>query len=93
MRDLKKVLAIEGNKKKYLNTLIKEGLYSGAQLAIIAGTLHIRTLFIFRGNRLEIPVQYHSFKGIQEHLVLVDSSVATHYFIKVARTTMSLGWR
>jgi hypothetical protein len=63
MRDLREILAIEGNKERYLDALIKEGLYSGIQLAIMAGTLHIRTLFIFKGNRLEIPVQYHSFKG------------------------------
>ena len=29
MRDLKEILAIEGNKEKYLDALIKEGLYSG----------------------------------------------------------------
>jgi hypothetical protein len=39
----------------------------------MAGTLHIRTFFIFKGNQLGIPVKFHSFKGTQEHLALVDS--------------------
>jgi hypothetical protein len=79
MRDLKEILTIEGNREKYLDALIKEGFYSGTQLAVIAGTLHIRTLFIFKGNRLEIPVKYQSFKDTQEHLALVDSGAMENF--------------
>jgi hypothetical protein len=91
MRDLKEILATEGNKEKYLDALIKEGIYSGAQLAIMAGTLHIRTLFIFRGNKLEIPVWYHSFKGTQEHLALVDSGAMENFMDQTTIKRLQLG--
>jgi len=79
MKDLKEVLTTKGNREKYLDTLIKEGLYSGQQLAILAGTLYIWTLFIFRGNRLEIPVKFHLFKGTKEQLALVDSGAMENF--------------
>ena len=41
MRNLKEILTIAGNKENYFDALIKEGLYSGTQLAILAETLHI----------------------------------------------------
>jgi hypothetical protein len=66
MEDLKDFLKVEENWEKYLDTLVKEGLYSGPQLAILARTLHIRTFFIFQGNQLEIPVKFHLFKGTKE---------------------------
>ena len=78
-RDLKNILATEGNKEKYLDALIKEGLYSGTQLAVMAGALHIRTFLIFKGNRLDIPIKYHSFKGTQEHPALVDSGAMENF--------------
>jgi hypothetical protein len=50
MKDLKDFLKAEGNREKYLDTLIENGLYSRTQLAILAGTLYIKMLFIFKGN-------------------------------------------
>jgi hypothetical protein len=38
MKDLKDFLKAEGNREKYLDTLIENGLYSRIQLAILAGT-------------------------------------------------------
>jgi hypothetical protein len=79
MKDLKEFLKVEENREKCLNTLVKEGLYSGPQLAILAGTLHIRTFFIFKGNQLEIPIKFHLFKGIKEQLALVDSRAIENF--------------
>jgi hypothetical protein len=60
-------------------------------LAILAGTLHIRELFIFRGNRLDIPIQYHSFKGTQEHLALVDSGAMENFMDPATVKKLKLG--
>jgi hypothetical protein len=57
----------------------------------MAGTLHIRTLFIFRGNRLEIPVLYHSFKGMQEYLALVDSGAMENFMDHTTVKKLRLG--
>ena len=79
MRDLENFLKIEGNQEQYFITLAKEGLYSGPQLAILARTLHLQTMFIFQENRLEIPVQFHSFKGTKEQWALVDSGAMENF--------------
>jgi len=91
IKDLKEILKVEGNQEKYLDALIEKGFYSGTQLAIMAGTLHIRTLFIFRGNRLEIPILYHSFKGTQEHLALVDSGAMENFMDQTTIKKLKLG--
>jgi hypothetical protein len=91
IKDTKYVLAKVGNKEKYLDALIKERLCSGAHLAIIAGALHIRTLLIFKGNRLDIPVRYHSFKGTQEHLALVDSGAMETFMDHMTVKKLKLG--
>ena len=91
MRDLKDFIKEEGNWEKYLDALVEKGFYSGTQLAIMAGTLHIRTLFIFKGNRLDIPVRYHSFKDMQEHLALVDSGATENFMDKRTVTRLRLG--
>jgi hypothetical protein len=91
MRDLKEILVTEGNKEKYLDALIKEGFYSGTQLAIMAGTLYIRTFFIFKGNWLDIPIKFHSFKGTQEHLALVDSGAMENFMDQKAVIRLHLG--
>jgi hypothetical protein len=91
IKDTKCILAKEGNKEKYFDALIKEGLCSGTQLAILAGTLHIRMLFIFQGNRWEIPVQYHSFNGTQEHLALVDSGAMENFMDQATVRKLKLG--
>jgi hypothetical protein len=91
IKDLKEVLRIEGNREKYLDTLIKKGFYSRTQLAILAGTLHIRMLFIFQGNRLEIPVQFHSFKETKEQLALVDSGAMENFMDQATVKRLHLG--
>jgi len=91
MKDLKRTLATERNKEKYLDALIKEGFYSGTQLAVVAGALHIRTFLIFKGNRLDIPVKYHSFKGTQEHPALVDSGAMENFMDQKAVIRLRLG--
>jgi len=82
---------MKGNKERYFDALIKEGLCSGTQLAILAGTLHIRMLFIFQENWLEIPVQYHSFNGTQEHLALVDSGAMENFMDQATVKKLKLG--
>jgi len=79
MKDLKDFLKAEGNREKYLDTLIENGLYSRTQLAILAGTLYIKMLFIFKGNWLDIPIKFHWFKGTQEHLALVNSGAMENF--------------
>jgi len=91
MKDLKRTLATKGNKEKYFNALIKEKIFSGPQLSIVAGALHIRTFLIFKGNRLDIPVKYHSFKGTQEHLALVDSGAMENFMDQKTVIRLHLG--
>jgi hypothetical protein len=91
MEDLKEVLTKEGNREKYLDALIENGLYSGTQLATLAGTLHVRTLFIFKGNWLNVPVEFHSFKGTQEHLALVDSGAMENFMDQKTMLRLRLG--
>jgi len=71
MKDLKEVLTTERNQEKYFDTLVKDGFYSETQLAILAGTLHIRTLFIFKGNRLEVPVQSSAKRNLLAHILIM----------------------
>ena len=80
LRDLKEVLVIKGNREKYLDALIT-----------MARTLHIQTLFIFKGNRLEIPIQYHSFKDTQEHLALVNSGAMENFMDQATIKKLKLG--
>jgi hypothetical protein len=91
MKDLRDFLKIEENQEKYLITIVKEGLYSGLQLAILAGTLHLQTMFIFQGNRLEIPVQFHSFKGTKEQQALVDSGTMENFMDPSTVKRLKLG--
>jgi hypothetical protein len=36
-------------------------------------------MYIFEGNRLELPIKFHSFKGMEEEKALVDSGAMENF--------------
>jgi len=48
-------------------------------------------MYIFKGNRLEIPVQFHSFKGMTEERALVNSDAMENFIDHSTIKRLKLG--
>jgi hypothetical protein len=63
-----------------------------SQLAALAWTFHLQTMYIFRSdNRLEVPITLHSFKGMAEEVALIDSGATENFIDQETIKKLKLG--
>jgi hypothetical protein len=48
-------------------------------------------MYIFKGNRLELPIKFHSFKGMEEEKALVDSGAMENFIDHSTAKRLRLG--
>ncbi len=73
--------------------MAEAGFLPGPWLAILAATLCLKTIYIMKGNKCELPIPLESFKGTTNEKALVDSGATENFINQSMIKRLKLGMK